>query len=305
MKKRLFSVVTAVLLALCCFSFAACSEIKNGSKIQRMTMVLEFTDANGDKDVKDIGIELYLNFAPETTAAFMELAENGYYDGVCVYNVANSCVEFGAYKAGEGGKLVANDKTGKKINGEFKDNGWTGNTLSTSSSGILVMKRNEDDKDDAEHNYYNSATGNVVVTIASASGVYPSDSYCAFGRLTMDDADKNPKESYSDSSKVNRTGKSSLDVFKTIGDLKSGKEDGATVKAYYDSKADKYYTYIEETDEETSATEKTWFEGLGGEKVEITDKKVVEELEKKITEEKYTFFNLPYTSVVIKSIRKA
>ena len=67
----------------------------------------------------------------------------------------------------------------------------------------------------------------------------------------------------------------------------------------------KFYTYIEATDEDASETTKTWYEGLGDDKTEIADKTVIEELGKKIDDEKYTFYTVPYAYVTIKSITKA
>lgn len=301
MKKRFLSLLFAFVLAVGCASFAGCSEVINGNKIQRMNMVIEFTNPDGSKDEKTIRINLYLNSAPETTKAFIKLAENGYYDGVCVNNVSNNVVEFGGYKRGEDGKLVKNEKQGEKIKGEFAAAGLTQGSLTTSSSGVLVMQRKKGIND-----AYDTATGNIAITTGSASGYYPTEDYCLFGRLDMSDSEKNPKESYSDSSKINRTGKNSLEVFKTITDLVTEKEtDETSVTAYYDSLNDKYYTKVVTTDDD--GTDTSWYEGLGADKVEILDKTAIENIEKKLTDddEKYTFYTLTYTSVVIKSIRKA
>ena len=304
MKKRIFSLVVALVLAVACFSLTACGEVKQGSKIQRMKMVLEFRNEKGEvTDEKTVGIELYLNFAPETTKQFMKLAEEGYYDGVCISNVYDKYLEFGEYTGKKAGELTENKKTASPIKGEFEDNGIVGNKLSSSSTGVLIMKHDADDKDGTTH--YDSAKGTVIVTLNSASAAYPSKSYCVFGRITSDDADKNPKKSYSDSTSVNRTGKSSLEIIKTVADLASKKEDGEITKTYYDSKVKKFYTYIEATDEDTSETTKTWYEGLGDSKTEISDKTVIEELGKKIDDEKYTFYTVPYAFVTIKSITKA
>ncbi len=54
------------------------------------------------------------------------------------------------------------------------------------------MKHDADDK--GRHHHYDSAKGTVIVTLNSASAAYPSKSYCVFGRITSDDADKNPKK---------------------------------------------------------------------------------------------------------------
>lgn len=170
-----------------------------------MNMVLEFRDESGKvTDEKTVGIELYLNFAPKTTKHFMQLAESGYYNGVCISNVYDKYLEFGEYTGTKLGELTENTKTVSTVKGEFEDNGIVGNKLSSSSTGVLIMKR---DADDEKETYYDSAKGTVIVTLNSASAAYPSKSYCVFGRITSDDADKNPKESYSDSTSVNRTGK--------------------------------------------------------------------------------------------------
>ncbi len=45
----------------------------------------------------DLDYVLYRKFAPATTAHFMKLAEEGYYDGLCVHNYADSRMYTGAY----------------------------------------------------------------------------------------------------------------------------------------------------------------------------------------------------------------
>ena len=135
MKKRIFSLVVALVLAVACFSLTACGEVKQGSKIQRMKMVLEFRNEKGEvTDEKTVGIELYLNFAPETTKQFMKLAEEGYYDGVCISNVYDKYLEFGEYTGTKAGELTENKKTASTVKGEFEDNGIVGNKLSSSST---------------------------------------------------------------------------------------------------------------------------------------------------------------------------
>ncbi len=98
------------------------------------------------------------------------------------------------------------------------------------------------------------------------------------------------RKSYSDSTSVNRTGKSSLEIIKTVADLASKKEDGEITKTYYDSKVKNSTPISKRPTRILPKTTKTWYEGLGDSKTEISDKTVIEELGKKIDDEKYTLY---------------
>ena len=305
MKKKIFSLILALTLVLSTLAFAGCSEIESGSKVQRMVMTLNFYDASGEVvDTKDVQIKLYINFAPETTAAFMKLCEQGFYDGVCIYNVQNNFLEFGRYKIGDDGKMVETDayKNAATIKGEFSKNGFTGNKL-VSQRASLIMKRDYDDKETSDKKY-DTAKGSIILALNNTD-TFTADKYCVFGTVCNDDEENNPSVSYEDSSKINRTGMNSYAICNSIKSLREDKD--GTVTYYYDPKTVKddakfepgYYTKAVDDNEEvqyyrgTEVSEENLIDG--------DDKTAFIEL---INNDTGYVYVLPYTKVVITKIVK-
>ncbi len=297
-----------VVLIICCavlFSFTACDEVENGSKIQRMKIELEFLDGSNEVvDTQTAEIKLYLNFAPETTAHFMNLAENGFYNGVTISNVTSAWCEFGGYTR-NGNELVKKDYTGNKLVGEFKYNGWEGNKLSI-SKGALVMKRNYDVTDGSDTSKkYDSAEATVMVMF-NATAAFDEDYYCVFGMIESTDG-----EGYDSSvadADLDRSSLSSIGKFETISRLQD--DDGN--KTYYYEKAssikegDEYYSvksdyYTIATDAEGS---KHYYKGLtASSENELLDEDLTLFTEL-LNEKNNDFLVIPYTQVRIKSISK-
>ncbi|MBR1867382.1 MAG: hypothetical protein IJ800_02245 [Clostridia bacterium] len=209
MKKIIKGFLALALSSFFALGAAACSGdvVKEGSKIQKCSITLSYTD---DGEVKDrtLGFELYLNFAPATIEHFKYLAENGYFNGSAVSSVS-SYLEFGAFELKDGvytsiddkySSLVtaeyAKDKTiGKNgtprytdlfnIVGEFEANGFGGNKL-TLSSGALVVKR--DYSKDANNTYYDTGRGTMAVVFGSGSYFNVASKYAIIGKIVSDDA---------------------------------------------------------------------------------------------------------------------
>ena len=307
MKKKLLSLLLVAVLAVCALPLTGCSdEIENGSKIQRMVMTLDFYDASGNVvDTKDVQLKLFTTYAPKTTARFIALAEDGYYNGTCVSNVQSGWFEFGGYEYDASGAFVEKSFDEQKygvLEGEFLKNGVKGNKL-TSSSGALIMKHDYALSDD-KASKYNSAKGTVILALSSVSK-FPADEYCVFGKVVNDDADNNPSSDVADSSLTNRSGKTSLGIANTVSSLTS---DNGTRTFYYE-KEKVFYTRTVDDDGDyhyyngTEATEAN----------EIVDEDDIAELEglisgsdadgKKVDNACY-LLTVPYTKVVIKSIKK-
>ena len=206
------------VLALSVCAFAACDEIEQGSKIQRMVITLDFYDAAGAVvDTKDVQVKLYTNFAPNTCERFIALAEDGYFNGTCVSNVQSNYFEFGEYYYDQNVLTKKSFDTSKygTLKGEFEKNGWIGNKLYT-KSGALIMKH--DTETTGSVSKYDSAQGTVILALGSVSK-YTETDYCIFGMVCSDDQDDNPYSSLDDSSLKNRSGKTSLNVAYTVADL--------------------------------------------------------------------------------------
>lgn len=295
MKKTAKTILTLALALAFIFGIAACGEVEGGSKIQRMKMQIEFLDASGEvADTQTVTIKLYLNYAPETTKHFMELAESGYYDGTVVSHVAATWFEFGGYSM-EDGKLAKKDQ-GEAIEGEFTDNGWTGNTLRP-TAGALILKRNYDATDGSGASQFNTGKATIIMCTGTTSKFDP-DRYCVFGMVVSDDAtaaDNTASESASDST-VNRDGMSSLEKIKTIADL-AANADGD--KVYYNEKDNAYFALVHDADGEAH-----YYKGMDDGSDEMTDEET-EDFTTRLDEESNDFLVLPYLTVRIKSIKKA
>lgn len=292
--KKLFSIILSLALVLSVCALSGCSgEIKQGSKIQRMILKFGFYDAEDNLvDTKDVQAELYLNFAPETTARFIELAEDGYFDNTCVSDVAAGYFEFGGYEYVDG-KFTAksfDDQKYPQLKGEFYNNGFTGNKLTT-SAGALVYKH--DAVSTKETSKYDTAKGTIIVAL-SAVGKFNEKDYCVFGKITTDDASDNPS-SEADSSLVNRSGKSSLGIVSTLSDLISN--DG--VRTYYYEKEGVFYT------RKVVDGENFYYLGASvSDDAAALDGEELEKIENLVSDSDPALLTLPYTKVVIKSVKK-
>lgn len=209
--KKLFKGVLALCLAVCCLlGVISCDVIKNGSKLQKVTVTLS---VNGGEQ-QDFNFELYLNLAPGTIDHFTHLATEGYYDNTVVSNLKGH-VEFGAYyhadgafksKYDQGDKsyasiidatYAANKTVGPfsdaryddKFNvvGEFAANGYTGNTLTL--DGALVLKR-----EDLEE--YNSGRATMAITFGSDTYFTNASEFAVIGKILTDDAEDEDETSY-------------------------------------------------------------------------------------------------------------
>ncbi len=295
MRKRIITLIVSIVLLFSVLSLTACSEIENGSKVERMTMTLDFYDASGVVvDTKDVNIKLFVTYAPKTTAHFISLCEQGYYDGLCISNIQSSWMEFGGYTYNENGEFVPKAYSGEAIKGEFVKNGhkWTGNTF-PSQSGSIIMKRDYSTNDNADKKY-DTAKATVIITFDTVT-TFSEQDYCVFGAVCVDDADKNPASSDSIStSVVNRTGLSSLDILRTVSSLTTD-EDG--VRTYFYEKDSSFYTA------KTEDGETRYYKG-----VEISESAEIEgddltEFKETLSDNANYFLTIPYTKVVIKSIK--
>ena len=111
-------------------------------------------------------IELYPEYAPETVENFIELVENGFYDGVCFHRIVEGFMAQGGDPTGTG--MGGSDK---QIRGEFFANGFSQNTLSH-ERGVISMARSMDP---------NSASSQFFICYDDAS--FLDGNYAAFGKV--------------------------------------------------------------------------------------------------------------------------
>ena len=109
-----------------------------------------------------IHVELYGNEAPGTVKNFVELAEDGFYDGLTFHRIIEGFMM-------QGGRNSNYDA--ETINGEFKANGFE--NLIKHERGVISMARGKD---------YNSATTQFF--IVHKDSPHLNDNYAAFGKVT-------------------------------------------------------------------------------------------------------------------------
>ena len=322
--KRLFKGLTVCSLAAAlAISAAACGDVvKNGSKIQNLTVTLAYYE-DGEQVTRDVNFELYLNFAPATIEHVKYLAENGYYDGTVVSNLS-SYFEFGAYSSSDGSlvsKYEATDAKGYKsiisqsyvtgknigpsgslaryvesdgiynIYGEFAENGIGGNKLAL-TGGALVLKR--DYSDDTTKSYYNTGKATLAVTFTTGTYFDSASKFAIIGKIVSDDA-----ENFSDE-------KSS---YKFISDLMNDYKSDDDGNTYY------YYTY--ESDDEANAAAiaeygryfmkdddgKYFYKDADGNYTSSLDEETDKDLIKELKEKSVYLLNLPYSEITVKSVK--
>ena len=206
MKKRNISIIIilAIIIALLCtvvygYYKNATMEVKNPI----VTMEVE-----GYGTIK---LELYPEIAPETVANFVNLAQNGFYDGLTFHRVVEGfMIQGGGYKVVT--KEVTNEETGEVtiedeteaqtptlsslgieikegetdseycIKGEFLANGFN-NTL-RHKEGVISMARadyTEQYSSDLTEESYNSATSQFFIMTEDNTSL--DGNYAAFGKV--------------------------------------------------------------------------------------------------------------------------
>lgn len=87
------------------------------------------------EDGRKIVLELYPEYAPNTVANFVSLAQQGFYDGTVFHRIIDGFMIQGGDPDGNG-----TGGPGYAIKGEFSSNGFTQNTLKH-ETGVLSMAR--------------------------------------------------------------------------------------------------------------------------------------------------------------------
>lgn len=149
-----------VLFVLGLFLVSGCSKDEGPEKNPIVSMDI--------KNYGSIKIELYPKYAPNTVANFVNLVSDGFYDGLTFHRLVPGFVLQGGDPNGDG-----TGGPGYTIKGEFKQNGYSKNTLSH-TTGVISMARS---------NSYDSA-GSQFFIVLSDSATYSLDNlYAGFGKV--------------------------------------------------------------------------------------------------------------------------
>ncbi|MBR5985658.1 MAG: peptidylprolyl isomerase [Clostridia bacterium] len=130
--------------------------------------VATLTMENGKKIV----IELYPEMAPNTVANFVELANGKFYDGLTFHRISKGFVIQGGDPNGDG-----TGGPGYTIKGEFKANGFEGNTL-LHTQGTVSMARRSTPMDSAGSQFFIVTNETEQTAPNSLDG-----NYAAFGKV--------------------------------------------------------------------------------------------------------------------------
>lgn len=153
-----------------------------------VALSITFCTINKNKDTRyvkmsveghgDIILELDAKTAPITVKNFMDLVNDGFYDGLTFHRIIeNFMIQGGDPKAnGTGGNT---DKNGKEINikGEFSDNGVANNI--SHKRGVISMARSGSQYNPSA--YYNTASSQFF--ICNADSPHLDGQYAAFGHV--------------------------------------------------------------------------------------------------------------------------
>lgn len=122
------------------------------------------------KDYGTIKIELYPKYAPNTVANFVNLVEEGFYNGNTFHRLVPGFVLQGGDPEGNG-----TGDPGYSIKGEFRENGYTKNTLKH-TTGIISMARSSSP---------DSAGSQFFIVLADTQMISASldNKYAAFGKV--------------------------------------------------------------------------------------------------------------------------
>lgn len=133
------------------------------SEIPKSNVKVKFEMENG----KTFTVELYPKEAPQTVANFVKLVNDGFYNGLSFHRVIDGFVAQGGDPNGDG-----SGGRDKYIFGEFKENGFEGNTL-THKEGTISMARSSLSN--------NSASSQFFICYADQPSL--DGSYAAFGKV--------------------------------------------------------------------------------------------------------------------------
>lgn len=155
MFKRVFKLSALVMCMMVGFSGCAGVGSATNSKVK-----FEMEDGT------TFTVELYPEYAPETVANFLNLVNEGFYNGLTFHRVVPGFVVQGGCPEGTG-----MGGSGKNIKGEFASNGHKANTLSH-KKGVLSMARAKSP---------NSASSQFFICVDDAQ--FLDGDYAAFGAV--------------------------------------------------------------------------------------------------------------------------
>lgn len=192
-KIKFVATIIAIILVLGLIAYVTNTIIKNQNfYVQNPLATIEV------ENFGTIKVELYPNYAPETVANFIALANNGFYDGLTFHRTIPDFMIQGGDPNGDGTGNATLKDLGQDsdeeytITGEFIANGNNDNTLKH-ERGVISMARSDYSSYSASlaTEGYNSASCQFFITTEDSTDSLDG-LYAAFGKVTegMDVVDK-------------------------------------------------------------------------------------------------------------------
>lgn len=182
--KKLFSIITILVLSLSLFTGCGSKEKEDGTSEAQTAAPADTTESTESPDsgelmtgthhveieVKDYGtisVELYADIAPITVTNFINLANDGFYDGLTFHRIMDGFMIQGGDPLGNG-----TGGSSQTITGEFSLNGYEENNISH-VRGTISMARAQD---------YNSASSQFFIVQSDSTAL--DGQYAGFGTVT-------------------------------------------------------------------------------------------------------------------------
>ena len=166
---KLKKILTVALGACLLLSLTACGE-KQGEAQQEVEAMAFDGPVNVVMEVQDYGeirLELDPEAAPKTVTNFVQLVEEGFYDGLTFHRIMDGFMIQGGDPKGNG--TGGSDQT---VTGEFSSNGWEKNDISH-VRGVISMARAQN-PDSASSQFF----------IVHQDSTFLDGDYAAFGQVT-------------------------------------------------------------------------------------------------------------------------
>lgn len=196
MKDKSKVILIIAILAIMALIVYVCYGIIKGNKNPVATMEVSYVDGEGNEQTGIVKIELNPDVAPTAVSNFIQLSNNGFYDGLTFHRVISDFMIQGGDKEGNGtgsAKLSDLDKKIQansaqdytySIKGEFAANGIN-NSLKF-EKGVIGMARSDYSSYGLTEEGYNSASSQFFIVTTDNKDTLNSlnQSYASFGKVT-------------------------------------------------------------------------------------------------------------------------
>ena len=195
MKDKSKIILIIAILAIIALIAYVCYGIFKGPKNPVATMEVSYIDSEGNEKTGTVKIELNPDVAPESVANFIQLSNNGFYDGLTFHRMISDFMVQGGDKQGDGSGSAKMSDLDKKIQadsdedytysieGEFYANGIN-NSLKF-EKGVIGMARSDYSSYGLAQEGYNSASSQFFIVTTDDQNTLNSlnQYYASFGKV--------------------------------------------------------------------------------------------------------------------------